>query len=185
MERDPIKRFELLYNKIFDPNIPESSAMVLATASPEGKPSARVILLKGFDERGFVFYTNIESRNPYCTLCFYWEPIHYQVRVEGKAVQVSDTEADLYFATRPRGSQISAWASSQSRTLLGRQELETQFKKYEKLYEGKEIPRPPFWSGYRVVPERIEFWKRGENRLHERTLYIRHRSSWSVKLLYP
>lgn len=192
IETDPIKRFAQLYNKILKPDVPETSAMVLSTASPDGKPSARVVLLKSFDEDGFVFYTNLESRkaaelkaNPHCALCFYWEHIHYQVRVEGRAAQVSDKEANEYFATRPRDSQISAWASQQSQTLKDRQELEARFKKYERVFADKAVPRPPFWSGYRVIPEHIEFWKRRDSRLHERTVYIRENASWTIKLLFP
>ncbi|MFQ5865131.1 MAG: pyridoxamine 5'-phosphate oxidase [bacterium] len=192
IKTDPIRRFAQLYDKIVKPDIPETSAVVLATASRDGKPSARVVLLKEFDEQGFVFYTNLESRkakelqvNPYCALCFYWEQIDYQVRVEGMAVRVSDSEADEYFASRPKDSQISSWASQQSTTLGERQELGARFNKYKKMFESRDVPRPPFWSGYRVLPERVEFWKRRENRLHERTLYIRENASWVLKLLYP
>lgn len=168
------------------------TAVVLSTTGQHCKPSSRVVLLKEFDDRGFVFYTNLESRkttelkrNPYAALCFYWESIHYQVRIEGSVEQVSDEEADAYFATRPRGSQIAAWASKQSSTLKDRSELEARFQELEKKFAGKEVPRPPFWSGIRVKPERIEFWKRYENRLHERILYIRKKDTWIRTLLYP
>ncbi len=191
-ETAPIELFASLYQKIVDPNIPESAAATLATATPDGKPSARVVLLKGFDERGFVFYTNLESRkakeiktNPYGALCFYWQPIHYQVRIEGKLSQVADEEADAYFATRPRGSQIGAWASQQSAALTSREELETRFLELEKQYAGKIVPRPPFWSGFRLAPSHIEFWKGRENRLHERTLFVKENNTWRVTYLYP
>lgn len=192
-EPDPIKLFALLYDKIRHLDVlEEPSAVTLATATPDGRPSARVVLLKGFDAGGFVFYTNMESRkatelraNPQASLCFYWEPIHYQVRIEGQAEQVSDEEATAYFAARPRGSKIGAWASFQSSILKDRAELQTRYKEIEEKFAGKEIPRPRFWSGYRLSPERIEFWRRGENRLHERTLYVREQKGWTVSLLYP
>jgi pyridoxamine 5'-phosphate oxidase len=192
IESNPIERFRQLYHQIFQADKPESSAVNLATASPDGRPSVRVVLLKDFDEHGFVFYTNLESRkaielkaNPYAALCFYWEANHYQVRVEGPVEQVSDEEADSYFATRPRGSQIGAWASLQSSALADRTTLEQQFQQFEKQFEGKQVPRPPFWSGLRVIPERVEFWKREENRLHERILYVREDGGWKMSLLYP
>lgn len=191
-EPDPIQLFASLYQKIVDPNIPESAAATLATATPDGKASARVVLLKEFDENGFVFYTNLESRkareiqaNPYGSLCFYWPAIACQVRVEGAITQVSDEEADAYFATRPRGSQIGAWASQQSAPLKSREELEWRFAEYEKKFAGQPVPRPLFWSGFRLQPQRIEFWKGRENRLHERTLYTREPDRWVATFLYP
>ncbi len=166
--------------------------MVLATATSDGKPSARVVLLKEYNEDGFVFYTNLESRkarelksNPYAALCFYWEPLHYQVRVEGPVELVSNEEADRYFATRPRGSQLGAWASNQSAPLKDRETLLQRFKHYEEKFRSQPVPRPPFWSGYRVIPQRMEFWKREENRLHERVLYVRSGKVWERSLLYP
>lgn len=192
IESNPIERFRQLYHQIFQADKAESSAVTLATANPDSRPSVRVVLLKDFDEHGFVFYTNLESRkaielkaNPYAALCFYWEAIHYQVRVEGPVAQVSDEEAESYFATRARGSQIGAWASRQSSTLADRATLEQRFKQFEKEFEGKQVPRPPFWSGFRVIPERFEFWKREENRLHERILYVRKSGNWKMSLLYP
>jgi pyridoxamine 5'-phosphate oxidase len=191
-ETDPIQLFARLYAQVANPNLPESTAVTLATATSEGRPSARVVLLKGFDERGFVFYTNLESRkareiqaNPYGSLCFYWPAIAYQVRVEGKITQVSNEEADAYFATRPRGSQIGAWASRQSAELTSRDELEARFLELEKQYAGKIVPRPPFWSGFRLAPNHIEFWKGRENRLHERTLFVKKNNTWRVTYLYP
>jgi pyridoxamine 5'-phosphate oxidase len=171
---------------------PEPSAVVLATADAEGRPSARVVLLKGFDEHGFVFYTNLQSRkgnelqaNPHAALCFYWSPLYQQVRVEGRIEIVSDAEADAYFATRPRGSQIGAWASKQSASLKSRDQLEADFQAVEKKFAGREVPRPPFWSGFRLIPERIEFWESRENRLHDRTVYTRENDEWILEKLYP
>ena len=191
-EPNPIKRFTQLYEEVSNTNLQEPSAVTLATASPEGQPSARVVLLKEYDEQGFVFYTNLDSlkavelaANPHAALCFYWEPIHYQVRVQGEVNQVSDEEADAYFATRARGSQVGAWASKQSATLTSREELEERFREFEIKFGNDEIPRPPFWSGFRLVPARIEFWKRYDNRLHERTLYVRAGAGWKSSLLYP
>ena len=189
---NPIALFKKLYARVYDPEMPESAAVTLATATPEGQPSARVVLLKDVDDRGFVFYTNLASRkarelkaNPHAALCFYWEPIHYQVRVEGTVSEVSESEADAYFATRPRGSQIGAWASMQSEPLSSREQLEALFKKYEQEFRGRAVPRPPFWSGFVIVPERMEFWLRRENRLHERRMYVREGDAWRNFLLYP
>jgi pyridoxamine 5'-phosphate oxidase len=191
-EKDPIRLFAKLYELYRQQGAAVPSAMVLATASPEGKPSARVVLLKEFNAGGFVFYTNLASRkarelnaNPYAALCFYWEPIDYQVRIEGAAQQVSDPEADAYFAKRPRGSQIGAWASRQSSLLTSRSELEQHFRDYETRFAGQHVPRPVFWSGFRMVPDSIEFWKRQSNRLHDRTRYQKTGESWHVQRLYP
>ncbi|MFQ5675952.1 MAG: pyridoxamine 5'-phosphate oxidase, partial [bacterium] len=149
-------------------------------------------LMKSFDERGFVFYTNLESRkavelqiNPFAALCFYWEPVHHQVRVEGQVETLTDKEADEYFASRPRGSQIGAWASRQSAPLQKRFELLKRFLKYQTKFAGKAVPRPPFWSGYRLRPDSIEFWHRQENRLHERQLYRKEKNNWVRTMLYP
>lgn len=191
-EKDPIRLFAKLYELYRQQGVAVSSAMVLATASPEGKPSARVVLLREFDARGFVFYTNLSSRkaselnaNPYAALCFYWEPLDYQVRVEGTVQQVSDPEADAYFAKRPRGSQIGAWASRQSSVLTGRSELEQRFRDYETRFARQDVSRPDFWSGFLLVPDSIEFWKRREHRLHDRTRYQKTEEGWSVQYLYP
>jgi len=192
MHSDPFELFSKLYAEVQKSDLEEPSSVTLATATPDGKPSARVVLLKEFDESGFVFYTNLSSRkarelraNPNAALCFYWEPVHHQVRVEGKVSQVADSEADAYFATRPRGSQIGAWASKQSSELADREELAERFSKYEKKFAGKQVPRPDFWSGFRLTPIRMEFWERRENRLHERTQFVREGDTWSVTYLYP
>ena len=189
---DPIARFAALFEEAKQTDLPEPSAHVLATTSVDGRPSARVVLLKSLDERGFVFYTNLESRKAkelmevkYAALCFYWPPLKKQVRVEGSVERISDAEADAYFATRPRGAQIAAWASKQSALLSSRSDLEEGFKTFQENYAGREVTRPPFWSGFRVVPERIEFWQFREDRLHDRTLYSREKGRWVMQKLFP
>ena len=172
--------------------LPEATAMTLATIGADGTPSARVVLLKGVDARGFVFYTNLESQKgrellarPRAALCFHWQPLGRQVRVTGDAECVSDDEADAYFATRARMSQIGAWASRQSAPLARDADLEVRVREVEERYAGREVPRPPHWSGFRVVPERIEFWRNRPYRLHERLLYERDGDAWRVSRLFP
>jgi len=171
---------------------PDPNAMSLATVGPGGHPSNRIVLLKAFDERGFVFYTNLEGRkgrelmdNPNCALCFHWPPIELQVRIEGRAEKVEDAEADAYFATRARLSQLGAWASEQSRPIARPGDLERRVAEFDARFDGEEVPRPPNWSGFRVVPERIEFWHAGTNRLHDRTVYQRDGEGWKVETIYP
>ena len=171
---------------------PLAETMMLATATPDGRPSVRAVLLKGADSRGFVFYTNLESRkaeelaaNPHAALCFHWKSLGRQVRIEGDVVAAAPEEADAYFATRPRDSQLGAWASDQSRPLDARATFEARFEETKRRFEGREVPRPPHWGGYRVVPERIEFWTDRAHRLHERRLFTRSGDSWSERLLYP
>ncbi len=170
----------------------DAPAMALATATRDGCPSLRFVLLKGFDERGFVFYTNMESRkaeelsvNPRAALCFFWHVLRRQVRVEGIAEPVSEAEADAYFATRPRDSQLGAWASEQSRPLDERTRLERRVAEFASRFAGRAVVRPPFWSGFRVVPQRIEFWQERPSRLHDRWLYTREGETWRRQRLYP
>jgi len=189
---DPIAQFRRWFDEALAAGLHEPNAMTVATATPDGRPSARVVLLKGFDERGFVFYTNYEGRkggelqtNPYCAIVFYWGELERQVRVEGRASRVPEEESDEYFGSRPRGSRLGAWASEQSRPVESRGALEERLRDLEAEYEGREVPRPPFWGGYRVEPEVIEFWQGRENRLHDRLVYRRSGGSWRRERLQP
>jgi pyridoxamine 5'-phosphate oxidase len=192
---EPFRRFGELMARAVEAGVGEPTAMALATADGEGRPSVRMVLLKGYDERGFVFYTNLESRkagdlaaNPHAALCFFWQPLEIQVRVEGAVEPVTADEADAYYASRPRGSRVGAWASQQSRPLASYAELVARVAEVEARYDGAEIPRPPFWSGYRVVPRRIELWFGRPSRLHEREVYEREEGEpprWRKTLLYP
>jgi pyridoxamine 5'-phosphate oxidase len=171
---------------------PNAHAMTLATATADGRPSARVVLLKGFDEHGFVFYTNLASRkstelfaDPYAALCFLWKSMNRQVRVEGPVERVADDEADAYFASRPRDSQIGAWASDQSRPLDSRAELERRVAAFSDRFGDGRVPRPATWSGFRVLPRHLEFWQERPFRLHDRLLFIREGEGWRRERLFP
>ena len=189
---DPIVQFHDWFEMAVGADLHEPNAMIVATATTDGRTSARTVLLKGYDERGFVFYTNYEGRkareleaNPMCALLFYWGELERQVRIEGRASRLLAEESDAYFLSRPRGSRIGAWASQQSRSVEDRSVLEERVRALEREYEGREIPRPPFWGGYRVEPEVIEFWQGRENRLHDRLVYRRDGEGWKIERLQP
>ena len=191
--KDPIERFRLWMREAEkrEPNDP--NAVCLSTATADGRPSSRMVLLKGYDSAGFVFYTNLESRkgeqlreNPFVSLCFHWKSLLRSVRIEGRAHLVSDEEADAYFASRARPSQIGAWASKQSRPLASRFELERRIAEEVMRFGVGTVPRPAFWSGYRVVPDRMEFWRDKPFRLHERIVYLcDENSGWRTEKLFP
>jgi pyridoxamine 5'-phosphate oxidase len=190
---DPLELFAAWYAEAdkSEPNDP--SALSLATVGPDGTPAVRMVLLKGFDASGFVFYTNHESRkgehllaHPKAAMLFHWKSLRRQVRLEGLAAPTTAEEADAYFASRDRGAQIGAWASDQSRPLESRALFEARYEAMKERFEGTDVPRPPRWSGWRVVPERIEFWTDRDHRLHDRRLFVREaEGGWSEGLLYP
>jgi pyridoxamine 5'-phosphate oxidase len=189
---DPIERFQEWFREAEQAGVEVPEAMTLATAGADASPSARMVLLKGADDEGFVFYSGYVSRkageleqNPRAALVFYWRPLGKQVRVEGPVERVSEDESAAYFATRPRGSQLAAWASQQSQPLESREELERRYAELEEQYEGGEVPRPPHWGGFRLRPDTIEFWEHRENRLHDRFRYTRAREGWRAELLSP
>ena len=192
VSRDPIERFRKLFEQAVESGMEDPNAMVVSSVDAQGRPSSRVVLLKEFDALGFVFYTNLESRkgleiqaNPHVCLNFFWRDLDQQVRIRGRAEQVRDEEADAYFASRPRTSQLGAWASQQSRPLASRARLLAQVAKYETRFLTGSVPRPPHWSGFRVVPSAIEFWSAGAFRLHDRTLYEKTAEGWTSSRLYP
>ena len=189
---DPVEQFRRWFDEALAADLYEPNAMNVATATREGRPSARVVLLKGFDERGFVFYTNYEGRkgheireNPRAALLFYWGELERQVRIEGTVSRTSEEESDAYYASRPRGSRLGAWASEQSRAVEGRGVLEDRVRALEAEYEGRVVPRPAFWGGYRVEPEVMEFWQGRESRLHDRIVYRRKGGAWKTERLQP
>ncbi|MCA0900586.1 pyridoxamine 5'-phosphate oxidase [Microbulbifer agarilyticus] len=190
---DPISQFRNWLEEAVKADISDPSAMCLSTADASGQPSQRIVLLKGFDESGFVFYTNLKSQkawditaNPKVSLLFPWHFLERQVIVRGEARQLADAEADAYFSSRPRESQIAAWASHQSDAIVSREVLEEQFAACEKKFEGAEVPRPEFWGGYRVVPHAVEFWQGRASRLHDRLIYRAMEDGvWQVERLSP
>lgn len=189
---DPFVLFDTWYAEARASEINDSNAMALATSDADGRLGLRMVLLKGHGPDGFVFYTNQQSRkagdlsaNPRAALLFHWKSLRRQIRIEGPVSTVSDAEADAYFATRSRDSRLGAWASDQSRPLDSRATFEARFAEMQARFEGGDVPRPPHWSGYRVTPERIEFWQDREHRLHERRLFTREGDGWTEGLLYP
>jgi pyridoxamine 5'-phosphate oxidase len=192
MASDPFQLFSLWFAEAQTSEINDPEAMALATADAEARPSVRMVLLKDHGPDGFVFYTNELSTkgeqlsaNPRAALLFHWKSLRRQVRVEGSVERIGNAQADAYFASRARDSQLGAWASDQSRPLDARATFERRFEEVKGRFEGRDVPRPPHWGGYRVVPERIEFWSDRPHRLHERRLFSRHGDTWNEGLLYP
>lgn len=192
--RDPLEWFDHWFEEAHDIGLQLPNAVTLATVSPDGQPSARQVLLKDFGPRGFVFYTNYQSRkahdlknNPKAGLNFHWETVHRQIRIEGPVEKLSEEANDAYFSSRPRGSQIGAWASHQSRPLASRDELTDRIERFRDKFEGRDVPRPPHWGGYRITPLRFEFWESGAYRLHDRWEFLRESSDddWDVQRLNP
>jgi pyridoxamine 5'-phosphate oxidase len=192
LDRDALDQFAAWYAEARTAGLAQPDAMALATAGIDGRPAVRMVLLKGHDRRGFCFYTNHESRkaqelagNPSAALAFHWYELHRQVRAEGRVERVDRAESDAYWATRPRGSQLAAWASPQSRVVAGRTELDALYAAAEARFTGIEIPSPPFWGGYRLVPDAVEFWQGRENRFHDRVRYERAPDGWERVRLAP
>ena len=194
LHADPILQFRLWFEEAVASGIREPNAMTLATSTRDGRPSARMVLLRGFDHRGFVFYTNFESRkggelqeNPLAALVLFWVDLERQIRIEGRVELVDDIESDAYFAGRPVESRIGAWASPQSQVLPDRATLERRVEELQKIYAGQEVPRPPFWGGFRVIPTTIEFWQGRPSRLHDRLRYrlVAETGDWIIERLSP
>jgi pyridoxamine 5'-phosphate oxidase len=189
----PIEQFALWFQQALDSDLLEPNAMALATATPDGKPTARIVLLKGYSDRGFVFYTNYQSQkgqqliaNPHAALVFLWDKLERQVRIEGKVSKLSPTESDEYFHSRPVASQLGAWASNQSQVIESRQVLEANLTALEAKYaDATQIPRPEHWGGFRVIPQRIEFWQGRPSRLHDRLVYDLKDNNWQIQRLSP
>jgi pyridoxamine 5'-phosphate oxidase len=190
---DPITEFQNAVERAKAHQV-DTAPVALATADAQGRPSARMVLLRGADHRGFVFHTNYNSRkgrelteNPHAALCFHWITLDEQIRVEGRIERLPAEESDAYFASRPRGSQLGAWASDQSQLLPTRETLEEKYRDTERQFEGQTVPRPPFWGGFRLVPHRIEFWFGRTDRLHDRVVYTRdgQGGAWKIERLYP
>jgi len=189
---DPIQQFSLWFGEALKAELVDVNAMTLATASPDGRPAARIVLLKSFDEKGFVFFTNYESAkardlaaNPHACLLAFWAELERQVRITGRVIKTSADESDQYFQSRPFESQIGAWASAQSTTIAARATLESRYAELTAKYAGGPVPLPPFWGGYRVAPETIEFWQGRKSRLHDRLLYSRAGGAWTRSRLAP
>ncbi len=193
IDSDPIKQFGIWYEEALRADLIHPNAFTLTTSTREGKPSARVVLLKDYDEGGFVFYSNSESKkgsdltdNPFAAFCFWWGKLERQIRIEGRIEKVSVDEADTYFASRPRGSQIGAWVSNQSSVIPDRKLLDERVCEFESKFQDKDIPRPAYWNGYRLVPNLIEFWQGRDNRLHDRLRYsLQEKGEWLIERLAP
>lgn len=192
VQKHPMDQFAYWWNEAVNSEIDEVNAMTLATASNDGKPSARIVLLKGFTQEGFVFFTNYTSRkggeiaaNPYASLVFFWKELERQIRIEGTIKKISESESDEYFASRPEGSKIGAWASPQSKEIAGRHILEENVEQYREKFTIDKITRPPHWGGYIVVPNCIEFWQGRSNRLHDRIQYSKSENEWKIVRLAP
>ncbi len=189
---NPVLQFEKWFKEAVEAKVNEPNAMTVATATADGKPSARILLLRNFDENGFVFYTNYTSRkgeeilkNPYASLLFFWPELERQVRIEGKLTKQSAEESDKYFQTRPRASKLGAWTSEQSRVIANRQALDDEYEKISQKYPGENVPRPIYWGGYILEPTSIEFWQGRPSRLHDRLLYTKEKGSWKIERLAP
>jgi pyridoxamine 5'-phosphate oxidase len=190
---NPFEQFKTWFNQALAAQLPEPNAMTIASATTDGKPYARIVLLKDYDERGFVFYTNYEShkgqqlvQNPWGAIAFWWTQLERQVRIEGRVEKVSELESDEYFQSRPKGSQLGAWASNQSQVIDSREVLERRLEQLKEEYENKQVPRPPHWGGFRVIPDEIEFWQGRPSRLHDRLLYRRSEDgTWKIQRLAP
>ena len=192
LDPDPLRQFERWFAEARDAGLAAPEAMALATSTPDGRPSVRMVLLKGSDERGFDFYTHYESRkggeleaNPHAALLFHWQPLGRQVRVEGEVARIPEKESEAYFATRPLESRLAAWASPQSRPLASRDELERLYAGAEERFPGPDVPLPPHWGGFRLAPESYEFWQHGDDRLHDRVRYEREGEAWRRERLAP
>lgn len=192
MTADPFHEFDTWFNEARTREALEPDAVAVASADADGRPSVRMVLMRAYDDRGFVFYTNLDSRkchdfteNPHAAMCFHWKSVARQVRIEGTVEPVSAAEADVYFASRPRESQIGAWASKQSQVLESRAVLERRVADYTREFAGNPIPRPGFWSGFRLVPQHFEFWDERPARLHDRLCYYREGAGWRIARLYP
>ncbi len=191
INKDPFKQFSKWFSEVMSSDFLEPNAMTLATSTPDGKPSARVLLLKGFDENGFVFYSNYKSRkgkelekNPYASILFFWDKLERQIRIDGKVKKVTMEESDAYFQTRPYKSRLGAWASNQSSVVGSRNELVKQFLKYMIKFK-QHVPLPDTWGGYRLVPDTFEFWQGRDNRLHDRIRYKKNKGGWKIERLAP
>lgn len=189
---DPLEQFSVWMKDAIKSNIIEPNAMMLATVNSGGAPSARIVLLKDYNERGFVFFTNYKSskakdlnENPHASLLFFWDVLERQIRVSGNVKKISVEESEEYFKSRPRENQLGAWASEQSSVIKNREVLDEKYKFFMKQFKGKKIPLPEFWGGYRIIPNKFEFWQGRENRLHDRILYKKFRNKWKIERLSP